>query len=207
MKNKRNAAEFLFDNIGNINDRYVAEAQAYRGTYRRSVRRRAAVVAIAAVLAVVLLMVSLPLAISMMQPGDFFDNPDGPSKGEHAPGEYSSLSNLLTDCSADMSPLSASPDLSDGTARLVWSVDDRLYSVDLTGSELSELVSYMLQSRGDRPTPHTTQVWLCFGDGRVVSPELHNSAGNIGIGNLFSYSAELEPSPEVIACIRNIIET
>ncbi len=205
MKNKRNLAERLFDNIGGINDRYIAEAQSYRGAYRRSVRNRAAVIAIAAVLAVVLLFGALPLAVSIIMSGNASTPGVDDGMGENV--SYSSLSDLLVSHSTGMTPLSATPDLSDGTARLVWSVDGRLYSVDLTKTELSELTSDMLRSRGGQPTSHTTQVWLCFGDGRVVSPELRNSSGNIGYGTLFSYSAEIEPSPAVINCIRNIIET
>ena len=48
-------------------------------------------------------------------------------------------------------------------------------------------------------------VWICYGNGEIVSPQLKNSAGNIGYCELFEYSPEIEPSKEFVDLLDELV--
>lgn len=200
MKNVHSSAERLFDSIGGIDDRYIAEAQAYRPCVGKRARgRRIFVIAAAALLSLALIIGTLPLAISIILSG----NSSAPATTENP--VY--LSDLLARHARSMTPLDSAPDLSDGTARLIWSCDGELYAVNIGKKQLSRLAASLAADTGGSPSQNTTHVWLSLGDGRVLTPELRLSAGNISYGTLFDYNAEISPSRDVVDSIRRILET
>lgn len=199
MKNVHSSAERLFDSIGGIDDRYIAEAQAYRPCVGRRARgRRIFVIAAAALLSLALIIGALPLAISIILSGN---------SSEPATENPVYLSDLLARHAHSMTPLDSAPDLSDGTARLIWSCDGELYAVNIGKKQLSHLAASLAADTGSSPSQSTTHVWLSLGDGRVMTPELRLSAGNISYGTLFDYNAEISPSRDVVDSIRKILET
>lgn len=212
MKNKnRHSAEYLFDSIGGIDDRFIAEAQNYRPAYARrraadrkadgsrTPARRYPLIAVAA--ALVLCIMIVPAVLKLSSPDSNTSN--GPS------AQHTTLSSLLAERSATMTPLAVAPDLRDGQARLVWRMGDALYAVNLSTQQLMELTERM-SSAPCRHTDATSEsgvsVWICSGRGTVCSPELIFSAGNVGYGTLFDYSAEIDPAATVVSYIRNIVE-
>lgn len=238
-KNKRRSATTLFDSLGSIDDRYIAEAQSYRGAAEHHARvlstprsrRMTMVAAIAALL--IITVCALPLAMrndrdGINAPGDGMstsangaddrvtsgpDNASEPNSDDPfdiSPPDSiqkSAMSTLLRECAAVHEPIQSLPDLSDGQTRLIWSCDGQLYAVTLNSSECDRLLSSMREGSGSRPIRHSEQLWLCLGNGDVLSPELLPSSGNIGRFAIFDYSAELEPDEAVISCIRTILET
>lgn len=226
MKNKYSSAERLFDSLGSIDDRFIAEAQSFRRTRRAShtshtagqrPRRWTLAAAVAALLVISLCVLPPALRTNMNTPTDGAPHATAPtdenlpyytpSDGVISDVRVSAVTTLLREISASHSPLDGQLDLCDGRTRLVWRCDGRLYAVSLNSAELAELIS-ALSADGDieAPIEHSEQLWLCLGDGRVISPELRPGAGNIAIGTLFDYSAELELSESVIRCLGSILK-
>lgn len=237
-KNKHRSATTLFDSIGSIDDRYIAEAQSYRGAAEHHARvlstPRSRRITLVAAIAALLIITVCALPLAMRNGHDSVDAPDNsantssdsandrvPSGPGNAlvpdsndpfdispPGsmQKSAMSTLLRECAAVHEPIQSLPDLSDGQTRLIWSCDGQLYAVTLNSSECDRLLSSMREGSGSRPIRHSEQLWLCLGNGDVLSPELLPSSGNIGRFAIFDYSAELEPDEAVISCIRTILE-
>lgn len=227
MKNKYSSAERLFDSLGGIDDRFIAEAQSFHRTRRAShtsytagqrTRRWISAAAVAALLVISLCVLPLTLRTDMdAVPDDApptataptdenlpYDTPDGVISGNV---RVSAVSTLLRKVSASHTPLDGQPTLCDGQTRLVWRCDGLLYAVSLNSAELAELTSALSAGGdGEAPIEHSEQLWLCLGDGRVISPELRQNAGNIAIGTLFDYSAELELNDAVIRCLGSILK-
>lgn len=227
MKDRYSSAERLFDSLGGIDDRFIAEAQSYGGVRRAApaapagqrTRRFALVAAVAALLVVSLCVLPLTLRTSMDgispdsqttagQNGDTYDAPGDHDGAVDGYTRVSAVSTLLraASTSGQHAPLDGQPRLEDGQARLIWRCDGQLYAVSLSAEELEWLVSTITSSRGGQPIEHSEQLWLCVGDGRVISPELRPGAGNVSMGKLFDYSAELELDASVINCLRGILE-
>lgn len=54
-------------------------------------------------------------------------------------------------------------------------------------------------------TSDDCKLWISYGDGRVVSPYLKASAGNVGYAELFDYAAEVYPSEELMELVNDLI--
>ena len=221
MRDTRRAAEYLFDEIGGIDDSYIAAAQSARAA---RIRRpsRIAVLAAAAVL-VMAMVVALPMSFVT---GDMTDdaapdtviggdqaNADGPS---HAPSDKEEKPNSTQSPFELDSVLSNAPDsfymddpaLFDCTPRLLWqTADGVLYAADLSAAELEYLQREQGNGDqiGDTAMEAEIMVWISYGNGLVVSPYLEDSPGNVGYGELFDYSPEIIPSAAVTGRIRTII--
>lgn len=206
---QRRRAEYLYDELGNIDEKYIAEAQNYRT--RRHTRAKSVLLAAAACLLLVALTALLPLA----RPGN--ESGNNPQK----PGDYASpsdtaplnpapitLSDALISCRTHESGAAKTgmPDLFDGKARLIWKYADSedVYYITLTDTQLNRLGG----STGGRQISGDggdASVWIAYGNGTVISPCLKPSAGNIGYGALFDYSPELEPDIAYTAYVCGII--
>jgi hypothetical protein len=66
-----------------------------------------------------------------------------------------------------------------------------------------------LNDRGDfvaeNATEEETKVWVSMGDGRVISPYLAISEGNVGYGCLFDYESEVEPTDVFVQTVMDLI--
>lgn len=225
MRDTSRAAEYLFDEIGGIDDSYIAAAMSARPVRARR-PSRIAVLAAAAVL-VMAMVVALPMRFVT-------DKDDAAHEGVHDAdpnrGTTTSLStdppaedaeqkpdviespfeldSLLSNTS-DSFNMGGEPDLFDGTPRLLWqTADGVLCGVKLSASELDHLNREQGKGKqvGDAAMEAEVMVWISYGNGLVVSPYLEDSPGNVGYGELFDYSPEIIPSAAVTGRIRTIIE-
>lgn len=217
MRDTSRAAEYLFDEIGGIDDSYIAAAMSARPVRARR-PSRIAVLAAAAVL-VMAMVVALPM--SFVTDKDDADNvaelekpiSTDPSAddAEQKPDVIESpfeLDSLLSN-TPDSFNMGGEPDLFDGTPRLLWQTSDGvLCGVKLSASELEHLNREQGNGKqvGDAAMEAEVMVWISYGNGLVVSPYLEDSPGNVGYGELFDYSPEIIPSAAVTGRIRTIIE-
>ena len=205
QEQKWRCAQHLFDSIGQIEDRYVAEAET---SYRRAgigFSRRW--VAVAASLTLLVGMTTALLVGNWVGNKSLTENEaalDGFELMDQEIGTVSSLSARLENLrpQTEESRVSAEElDLFDGTARVIWQyADEDGYRVQaLTQTELNGLTAQLTKHEGEPVTKATPgsgpRIWIAMGDGTVITPCLTQSAGNVGYGTLFSYEPELEPSP------------
>lgn len=194
--------ELLFREIGLIDDRFVAEADAYTAR-KRSSRQEMFVVLIAAILVFTLLTV---LAVSsfrrIMSPEDNSD-------------VLPPLAQVLLDRrenSPGAVPLSDINLFSD-VVTVYWSYTDdpeNVRALPLTESQADQLRSHLKNLhtlRVDRDAPDTgVRIWICDGNGMVITPCLSLTNGNIGFGTLFDYNPECQPDAAFAAYLTTLID-
>ncbi|MBQ7378575.1 MAG: hypothetical protein IJW70_02705 [Clostridia bacterium] len=208
----------LYDEIGGVNERYLQEAATYR-VRRKTPAWRTLLIAAALILVGALVLGTVSASTGIILLGRLLDNnqseaPDAPDVNQ--PVQNYTLANMeqtLAHKAENMLPTGADAiKLFDGQARLIWTdgESDAYYSVTLYGEELGNIL-YLMQAQQvdideDSEQP-SYKVWICFGDGTVISPYLKNDAGNTGHGELFDYDPELELSEDLIGLIMRCVET
>ncbi|MBQ9079604.1 MAG: hypothetical protein IJY27_00860 [Clostridia bacterium] len=214
MRDARRAAEYLFDEIGGIDDSFIAAAQSARPA-RRYAPRRIAVLAAAVAAVIMLFAVTVPLyrggsvkddldnAITSVNDNQAADNID---KADDLTPDKVELEALLAQ-TGNTFAVTEQIDLFDGAARLIWQTREsgEISAIKLSTSELGRIKT--LSGDGERVEGGESDilVWISYGNGQVVSPYLEASAGNIGYGSLFDYLPEIIPTDELTGYIGNII--
>lgn len=204
MKNKNEKAAYLLDEIGQIDDRLIAEAMAFRPKKKR--RYPLLVAAVCAALAAVLVItVSGAFAIGKIVSGVIGGNE--PPRTDVQAG----LGELLT-VNADADGVETFADIGDvdlfDRACLIWRLepDGAYYAKALTSDSLSELSAELGKGTAYGGNTAVDGLWISYGDGIVVSPYLKRSAGNVWYGELFDYAPEIEPSGGLVSCISDLFE-
>lgn len=204
---KRICAEKLFDSIGLIDDRFIAEAAApyVRKGMARGLR--------ALLIGAVSLTLALSVAIGAFVVGMMSEQNRGEDDGagnvnnDFADGTTNAntlsaqLSALRTD-TEDIAVTASEIDLFDSQAKIIWKyAGEEEYRVKpITDAEYERLTVILSKDKGERAVPTDADpvegVWVTGGDGRVISPYLEQTAGNVGYGELFDYVPEYEPTEE-----------
>lgn len=199
MREEQERIDKLIRGIGEIDDRYLNEAVAFRPVRRQNIRYSA----IAAIL-----MVAFCLAVVRPMLRSFSDLSN--SKSEVAlSGAYGSLDELLLEATTYVTDFSSVGQLSKtGAPRLVW--QDResgeISVCHLTESELARVERNLGKGRsvGEQSPDLAYDVWIVDKDGWVVTPYLKASAGNAGC-EIFDYDPEIIPDDALIKCILDIL--
>ncbi len=203
---KQRLASYLLDEFGMIDDRFVAEAQTWRAE-RPAVRKNSIRVLLVAAALTLVLAVGIAGTVTVMLRRD--EN-RFPAEGEQSTEIQPTVGTPVARLDALLSAAAGSPSFSscsadelrffDGNVRLA--VKDRssgeLYvSRALTASEQATL-SASLNANGSPVEPNSDGteylVWVTLGDGRVLSPCLALSNGNVSTATLFDYEVEYIPS-------------
>ena len=207
---------YLLDEIGRIDDRYIAEAETeYRPAGRTFALRRVLVLAISLTLALTLglaLFIGNGLLGSKTSDAEKAPNDRYDDMGElitHATGtSAAALSVRLEGLREETESLRVRRedlDLSASAPRIIWKyADEETYRVKtITLAQRTALLNAMEQDAGRAVSPkengaeQTVEgVWIALGGGSVISPYLEQTAGNTSVGALFDYSPELEPSAD-----------
>ena len=218
IRNKRKSAERLFDVIGMIDDSIIAECQEPRASTSRkadiSLRFRK-YASVFVVLAVVCASISTGLVIMKFtsKKEDSVINDDNKGNvGTTQDTEYKDrfdtvLENAIS--SSGTRTLSLEEiDLFNGEINLIWTDASTDGYYVMTLNESSEYVKEGLKKGYSQLSADTGEsenigytVWISYGNGEVVSPELKYSKGNIGYGELFEYSPEVLPSDAFVDMI------
>lgn len=217
---KQKKIEYLFSEIGMIEDNLVHEAMTYLPA-----RRRRPALLVAASLVLMLTVALSAFAIASIRNddananGDIVDDgndmlPDKDSEGQWAP-DTSSLDSLLVSSrdNASYTTLSVGeqPEYRDGKTYLVWQYEDSdelCVSRALTSFEISSLSGSIGKGAevGEQSPSLSCKVWILTGDGAVISPYLKQSSGNVGV-TVFDYDPEIIPNDAFVSCVSDILES
>ncbi|MBQ7383870.1 MAG: hypothetical protein IJV72_03660 [Clostridia bacterium] len=211
MNDRMKAAEYLFDELGLISDSIVAEAMlvSIPAAGRKKISLRRAVSAIAAAAVIITLSLGV-FAVGLMR--DKNEAEDGVTELE-----AQSLEELLVGAqSGGVVRVHSSAEavgLFDGQTKLIWQSesDGEYYSLTLTrNDDVARLNGALRNTYAEAKSVESGEVpdirvWISYGDGKVVSPYLKKSEGNVGYGELFGYSPEILPSEELTELTRDLI--
>lgn len=182
--NKKEKAQLLFERMGQIDDRFIDEAENYVPK-RATVRIKFPVIrALAACLSILIV-----FGVGVML---FRDN--APAGNESYP-EILTVSSVLKKgslLSRSVDP--AKLNLLDGESRIIWQDTEsgEYYQVKVSDSQQNSLNSLNSSAENVVDTDEDYRIWFVNASGEVTSPELKESSGNVSFGSLFTYDPELE---------------
>ncbi len=202
---KMRSAERLFDAIGMIDDRIIADAaECHSKTPNRKevpfLRRYA--VSLTALLLAVLMVGSFVIAnLSNLANSDSLNENLKDNVGV-IDETRKSLDFVLSAATPNTATLSLDEiDFFDGEVSLIWNYggEDVYHKLTFEAKNAeSEIKNCMSKSVEQIPAEKEDltlcRVWVSYGNGEVVSPYLKESAGNVGYAELFEYSPEVIPS-------------
>lgn len=217
MSDKIKKAEYLLDEIGEIDDALLTEALSYRPARRAP---RFMLVAACIVLSIVFV-ISSAVMLQKVSSGlnGIFDNAQN-NAPNNAPGDESpiddgaplTLDAVMSDVKGgDFTKLSAESEIPyrDGDAYIVWQYagESEYYVSSLTPAQLTELQKKLGYGEevGQTSPELECMVWIVTGNGAVISPYLKTAGGNVG-SSVFDYCAEIYPTQDFITYISAIIQ-
>ena len=229
-RKKEEFAEYLFDEIGNIDDSIIASAMgAYRPARKVFNTRKLAIAAVAATLSLSLF-ATVFVSILNRAGKDYFESPkndnvSNSADNDDAADKYEPDMESPTDVATTLATrLESLRDTAkaeklgkndikyfDGYARLIWKYSDEEYYrvCKISASQLQRIQSLISADQGELVNSAAESsvdgIWISLGDGKVISPCLLSSEGNVGYGSIFDYTAEVEPSDAVSGFICDII--
>lgn len=223
---KEKLAEYLFDEIGGIDDSIIASAMGSYPQSRRITIRRKATVIIAALLSLSIF-TALFLGVLNQANEDSFepsdksdpvmdgaDDENDDDSDTHYGTDHLTLATRLNSLkdTVNAEKLDASEiKYFDGYARIVWKYSDENYYrvCRISSSDLTRLTTKIENDQGklveSAEKGSVEGIWISFGDGKVITPCLLSSEGNVGYGSVFDYTAEVEPSEALASFICDII--
>ena len=218
-------SELLLEAIGEIDDRFIFEAESYERK-KSSLPLRKLIIAAVALSLVFTFTLSLGIGLMLGSNRDKVDNDfnNAPNEDQNGadgnikPGVQPivTLSDTLHSVkfsSEDFSTEFERDMLFDGKAKLIWKYSDeesyRVCTIS-SNSDAKQLRTQLESKSGFKNVSEPAKdsidgFWVCFGDGLVYTPYLRSSDGNVGYGELFDYEQELEPSKSFATFIREII--
>lgn len=223
-------AERLFDAIGGIDDRLIQDAMSPKKARDFIASRRRMRISITAVACLFCLVIGALIRLPDLGGKINTDSPDRgdeqsntsvqtqptPDKNPAPNAPHRSLEQVLnlSSTSAKVTYLSADKlELRDSRSKLIWQFegDDGYNVVNIDSQSKLDTITAQLDSPAFRLNAESSEklsvkLWIAYGDGRIVSPYLVHAPGNTGIGALFDYNAEVEPSAKLTEAILQIIE-
>ena len=218
-------SELLLEAIGEIDDRFIFEAESYERK-KSSLPLRKLIIAAVALSLVFTFTLSLGIGLmlgsnrdkvdndSVGAPNENYDGADGNVKPGVQP--IVTLSDTLHSVKFSSEGFSTEFErdmLFDGKTKLIWKYSDeesyRVCTIS-SNSDAKQLRTQLESKSGFKNVSEPAKdsidgFWVCFGDGLVYTPYLKSSDGNVGYGELFDYEQELEPSKSFATFIREII--
>lgn len=219
-------SELLLEAIGEIDDRFIFEAESYERKKSSFPLRKLIIAAVALSLVFTF---TLSLGIGLMlgsnrdkvdndfnnAPNEDYDGADGNVKpGVQPIVTLSDTLNSVKFSSEGFSTTFERDMLFDGSTKLIWKYsDEESYRVcTISSASDTKSIQRALEHKKDfsevsEPAMDSIDgFWICFGNGLVYTPYLKSSDGNVGYGELFDYEQELEPSKSFATFIREIIK-
>ena len=174
-EDRQRAASRLFDAVGQVEDRWIVEAETpYVPTKARGFALRRGLI-----LALVL-MLSVASVLGTLMGRMAQDEEEAPNDaGLEQVGSTAVLSAQLSELRASTESLWVDdPDLFSGTPQIIWKYRDEAgYRVKtISDAEQTELTRMMQRDPGTAVSPTAAQgplegIWLAYGDGTVVTPK------------------------------------
>ncbi len=206
---KMRSAEKLFDAIGMIDDRIIADAAEVTEYYSKTPTRKRTFLRRYAVSLTALLLVFMMVGGFVVANLSNVIHPDSSNEAFRDNMEDNSetqktldfvLSNATTNEKTAILSLDEI-DFFDGKVSLIWNYGGEdeynklTFEAKNADSEIKNCMSKSVeQIPADSADATICRVWVSYGNGEVVSPYLKHSAGNIGYATLLDYSREVVPS-------------
>lgn len=225
---KRKKAEYLLSEIGEIDDKFLLEAENYR-PQKRLLRHRA-FIAVACLCCFVVIVMSAILRngiISNNSKGESIEIPNSEANNSINKGdEASSEESLFSDVEQTKSGFDLllalqsngrygydsfeSIKREQGKTYILWQGVEggRIFMSRAFSKDEDEYINEKLgagDSVGESSPSLEFYVWILRGDGSIVSPYLKDNKGNIA-NALFEYEAEIMPQEDLIEFIAKILE-
>lgn len=203
-----NKADRLFDAIGQLDDRMIAEASLPPKKKSFSFYR------------VVTVTASFLVCVGILAGASVMLSRGGLDAENEAPDMAETVSLSLADSlmlkrgSASVLKVAADDlDLFGGKMSIIFKFSDEsdYRVVSVSSLRAAELKKELLRDdEGKKLSPEESSavpvsLWVCDGAGEVMSPYLEKSEGNVGYGRLFEYSPEIEPSEDLSELIIDLI--
>lgn len=227
-------SELLLEAIGEIDDRFIFEAESYERK-KSSFPLRKLIIAAVALSLVFTFTLSLGIGLMLGSSRDKVDNDSAGAPNEDQDGADDGFNNAgANDENIKPQPITTLEDtlesvrysseelkspferdmLFDGSTKLIWKYsDEESYRVcTISSASDTKSIQRALEHKKDFSEVSEPAVdsidgfWICFGDGLVYTPYLKSSDGNVGYGELFDYEQELEPSKSFATFISEIIK-
>ena len=227
-------SELLLEAIGEIDDRFIFEAENYERK-KSSLPLRKLIIAAVALSLVFTFTLSLGIGLMLGSSRDKVDNDFNNVPNEDQDGADDGFNNAgANDENIKPQPITTLEDtlesvkfssegfsttferdmLFDGSTKLIWKYsDEESYRVcTISSASDTKSIQRALEHKKDFSEVSEPAVdsidgfWICFGDGLVYTPYLKSSDGNVGYGELFDYEQELEPSKSFATFISEIIK-
>ena len=227
-------SELLLEAIGEIDDRFIFEAESYERK-KSSLPLRKLIIAAVALSLVFTFTLSLGIGLMLGSSRDKVDNDSAGAPNEDQDGADDGFNNAgANDENIKPQPITTLEDtlesvrysseelkspferdmLFDGSTKLIWKYsDEESYRVcTISSASDTKSIQRALEHKKDFSEVSEPAVdsidgfWICFGDGLVYTPYLKSSDGNVGYGELFDYEQELEPSKSFATFISEIIK-
>ncbi len=212
-------ASRLFDAIGDIEDRYIAEAEtAYAPKKRWVLLTRLLPVALC-----LTIFVGVYVALMAGNGAKTEDNAlvmadmdRSPLSVNGAMTESTTTSGTLSTSALLLQILSSATaeegnaESVDTASRLVWkkSGEDTYHTVALTAEQTEKLIDKMAKNTGGTPATSdalSLRVWIVCADGRVLTPYLLYKETDPPQREFFAYDPQIEPSAEWVEQIEAIL--
>lgn len=189
---EQNLAEYLFSEIGEIDERFLSEAFTYPQVkkFKKAQANKLRKILIAAVIGLAVLL--FPIWKNLLNIQNDFYEPTYMSDAIVHASKMKQIKSISKD----------NIDLFDGSVKIIWKLKDKddyfvIKVNDFDSSELlreSKNVTFNSVKVTDKNKYYPEMIWINDGRGVVFSPYLRYSKGNIGYGELFNYSPEVEPN-------------
>ena len=212
---KFNSAERLLDAIGDIDARFIAEAERAPKIKKKPfiLPRRAMTIAASAI---AFAFVIFGVSRAFLNVGlDADMAPEAENIASEDVSASITLSDVVMSAQNDTKSYTfvSAEDIRffDDRIKIIWCYEgsEKYYVVRVPLSKENELMRAIEDLKNAKKTNETTDlpyaIWICFEDGRVITPYLEYTEGNVWYGELFEYSPEIEPSSAFTELINELI--
>ncbi len=194
MTDKEKYAQKLMDAVGEIDEKYIYEAQNY--TPKKRMPGYIAAIIAAAASMFLIISLSFPLMLSLLM-----------RRGNNAT-DFESVTPIYqmehSMSKADVKTYATLPKMTG--AALIWRTADSGYSYVSISEAKAERLIESIGKGSEKPVQDDgARIWIKTDNGEYVSPHLKLTPGNVDCA-VFEYSPEIAISDEAAKMIANIIE-
>ena len=196
---KEEKALRLYESIGDIDHGMATAALNYKSSRSVSPLKLAFIIAACFALAVMFVIGGAKIADGLLDLNETPGMADGVYKLDSMLGEEADQ--VLIKAESDI-------DFFSGEVELIWSDGENYYVKPLgKKNEVNSVLNEIGKGEEiDVDQSFEYKVWISYGDGRVVSPYLKDTDGNVGYASLFDYSPEIVPSEDFVDSVNELLK-
>ena len=196
---KEEKALRLYESIGDIDHGMATAALNYKSSRSVSPLKLAFIIAACFALTVMFVIGGAKIADGLLDLNETPGMADGVYKLDSMLGEEADQ--VLIKAESDI-------DFFSGEVELIWSDGENYYVKPLgKKNEVNSVLNEI--GKGEEIAVDQSfeyKVWISYGDGRVVSPYLKDTDGNVGNASLFDYSPEIVPSEDFVDSVNELLK-